>query len=117
MRIGFVGLGRMGANMVERLLLEGHKIVAYDINDEAKKAVKVKGAETTKSLEDLVEKLASPRIIWVMVPAGDPTESTINTLCNYLQNSAIVVDGGNSHYKDSMRSASLKRRKEMAFRR
>jgi 6-phosphogluconate dehydrogenase len=79
MKIGFIGLGKMGANMVERLLQNGHKIVVYDLNNEAKRSIGEKGAETADSLTDLVKRLEGPRAVWVMVPAGKPTDETIQS--------------------------------------
>jgi len=105
MNIGFVGLGKMGQNMVERLLKGGHKIVAFDLNREAVKAAKRKGAIPAKSLQELVNKLKTPRAIWIMVPSGEPTENTITALAILLTKGDIVIDGGNSFYKDSIRRA------------
>lgn len=103
MDIGMVGLGRMGANMVRRLLLGGHRVVAYDRSPEAVQAVAVEGAEGVASLEQLVAALPTPRVVWVMVPSGDPTETTINALRPLLVAGDVMVDGGNSNYHDSIR--------------
>ncbi len=105
MELGIIGLGRMGNNMAERLLNGGHKIVAYDINIESVAQTSSRGAIPASSIEDLVEKLSTPRAIWVMVPAGPPTEATLETLLGLLSPDDIVVDGGNSNYEDSMRRA------------
>lgn len=102
MRIGFVGLGRMGANMVERLRQDNHEIVAYDLSEQARKLVMDKGAEVADSLNDLVSKLPPPRAIWLMVPAGKPTEETIDSLASALTDGDVLIDGGNSYYKDSI---------------
>ena len=115
MKIGFIGLGKMGANMVERLIKGGHEIVAYDLNEQSKKTVKEKGAEVEASLEDLVKKLEAPRVIWVMVPSGKPTEDTINTLSSLLGKEDIVIEGGNSMYKDSIRRAESLKKKDISF--
>jgi 6-phosphogluconate dehydrogenase len=101
--LGMIGLGRMGGNMAQRLLLGGHRVVTYDRNKEAVAASKSKGAAGASSLEDLVERLAQPRAVWVMVPAGQPTEDTIDSLIPLLSRGDAVLDGGNANYKDSMR--------------
>ena len=103
MKIGMVGLGKMGSNMVERLLKDGHKIVAYDVSEKAREAIKEKGALVALSLDDLVKKLKTPRAVWIMVPAGKPTEETLDSLASILTKGDIIIDGGNSYYKDSMR--------------
>lgn len=115
MRIGFIGLGKMGANMVERLIKSGHEIVAFDLNKQAKKSVRKKGAKVAESLEDLVNQLDEPRHIWVMVPSGKPTEDTINSLASFLSKGDMVIDGGNSLYKDSMRRAEALKKKGISF--
>lgn len=115
MKIGFIGLGKMGANMVERLLLHGHQVIAYDLSEQARNEITKKGAESAVSLSELVKKLTSPRIVWIMVPAGMPTEETIRSLASLLDKGDIVIDGGNSYYKDSvMRSEELKKN-DIAF--
>ena len=103
MQLGFIGLGKMGANMVQRLLQGGHKVVVYDRSAEAVKSVEEKGAVAATSLEDLVSKLARPCGVWVMVPSGDPVEQTIKSLRPMLGKDDIIIDGGNSNYKDSIR--------------
>ncbi len=105
MKIGFVGLGKMGSNMVERLLKHNHQVVAYDLSEKARKEVAQKGAEVADSLKGLVQKLDAPRAIWTMVPAGKPTEDTISSLSPLLQKGDVIIDGGNSYYKDSIRRA------------
>ncbi|MFN2593576.1 MAG: phosphogluconate dehydrogenase (NAD(+)-dependent, decarboxylating) [Actinomycetota bacterium] len=105
MRIGMVGLGRMGANMSVRLMEGGHEIVAFDVNPDAVAAVEKDGAVGASSLEDLVSKLEAPRSVWVMVPAGDITESTIDNLGDALSAGDTIIDGGNSRYSDSVRRA------------
>jgi len=115
MKIGFVGLGKMGQNMVARLLKGGHKIVAFDLAEEAIRAAEKKGAIPAKSLQELVNKLKVPHAIWIMVPSGEPTENTIKTLATLLTEGDIVIDGGNSFYKDSIRRAQELERKGIFF--
>ncbi len=111
MEIGMIGLGRMGGNMARRLLAGGHRVVAYDPQPEAVQAVAQQGAVGAASLAELVDKLAPPRAVWVMVPAGEPTESTVNALAALLSTGDAVIDGGNAFYKDSVRrAAELKER-------
>jgi len=105
MELGMIGLGRMGANMAERLVLGGHKVIAYDRSAEAIERVVGKGAQGAHSLAELVQPLAVPRAIWLMVPAGDPVDQTIDQLLPILARGDVVVDGGNSNYKDSIRRA------------
>jgi 6-phosphogluconate dehydrogenase len=105
MQLGFVGLGRMGLNMVTRLARAGHTVVAYDRSPEAVARAGAAGAEGAASLEALVSTLAAPRAIWLMVPAGDATESTVNTLASLLSSGDIVIDGGNSNFHDDVRRA------------
>ena len=105
MRIGMVGLGRMGANMVRRLLAGGHECVAFDLSPDAVRAIEAEGAVGAASLADLVAKLAPPRAVWVMVPAGGPTEKTVAALGALLTSGDGVIDGGNSFYKDDVRRA------------
>ena len=107
MEIGMVGLGRMGGNMAERLVRGGHTVVAYDPIPEAVTAAEGKGASGAVSVEDLVERLSAPRAVWVMVPAGQPTEQTVQALSTELSSGDTVIDGGNSNYKDSVRRAAL----------
>jgi 6-phosphogluconate dehydrogenase len=106
MDIGFVGLGRMGGNMVARLGQQGHTVVGYDPAATARQAAESTGARVARSLPDLVEALALPRVVWVMVPAGAPTESVIAELAGLLSPGDVIIDGGNTHYKDDARRAS-----------
>jgi 6-phosphogluconate dehydrogenase len=109
--LGMVGLGKMGSNMTRRLLEGGHRLVVYDRDTDAVKVVVALGAVAAASLEDLVIKLAVPRAVWVMVPAGEPTESVVAALSELLGPDDTVIDGGNSNYKDSQRwAASLAER-------
>ncbi len=105
MDIAMIGLGKMGANMTTRLLRGGHRVVAYDLNEPAVQAAEQEGAQGARSLDQLVDQLETPRPVWVMVPAGPPTESTVSSLAELLSPGDIVIDGGNSNYRDSMRRA------------
>jgi len=115
MEIGMIGLGRMGGNMAQRLIDGGHQVVAYDPVREALDATVEKGATGALSYPDLASKLTKPRAIWLMVPSGEPTEITISTLAAELSPEDIIIDGGNSNYKDSMRRASLLAEKGVIF--
>ena len=103
MDIGMVGLGRMGGNMSERLRLGGHRVVSYDRDPDVRQTAAATGCEVVDSLEQFVEALAAPRVVWVMVPSGNPTEATVSALGDVLEPGDLVVDGGNSNYNDSMR--------------
>jgi 6-phosphogluconate dehydrogenase len=105
MEIGMVGLGKMGGNMTKRLLKDGHQVAAYARNPRSIRAAEEAGAYCATSLEDLVDNLKAPRAVWVMVPAGGPTESVIGTLVEHLKPGDIIIDGGNSNYKESIRRA------------
>lgn len=108
MQLGMIGLGRMGANLVRRLMRDGHRCVAYDRNPDAVKALEAEGATGAESLADFAAKLERPRNIWIMVPAG-VVESTLSQLRPLLNPDDIVIDGGNSYYRDDIpRAASLK---------
>ena len=115
MELAMVGLGRMGMNMATRLLQGNHRIVAYDLNEAAVKAAEQEGAEGAHSLDAIRTELSAPRIVWVMVPAGDPTEQTIENLTEVLETGDIIIDGGNSNYKDSMRRAAMPKEKGLHF--
>jgi 6-phosphogluconate dehydrogenase len=103
MRIGFIGLGRMGANMVRRLLRDGHEIVAYNRTAEKTKEIAGEGADPAFSIEELVSKLEKPRAVWIMVPAGDATEAQIEELLEHLEPGDTIIDGGNSNFHDDQR--------------
>jgi 6-phosphogluconate dehydrogenase len=111
MQLGMVGLGRMGAGIVRRLMKDGHRCVGYDVSPDAVKALEVDGAEGATSLEDFVAKLEKPRAVWVMVPAGAITDETIDELADVLEEGDIVIDGGNTHYIDDIRHAAALREK------
>ncbi len=106
MELGMIGLGRMGGNMTQRLLQGGHRVVVYDIRIEAVRALVELGAIGAPSVADLARQLTPPRAVWVMVPHGDPTESAISIVADALSPGDIVIDGGNSNYKDTMRRAA-----------
>lgn len=106
MDIGMIGLGKMGMNLVQNMRDHDIDVVAYDLNAAARTTVTEYGARAAASLKDLVAALAPPRTIWVMVPAGTPTEQTISTLAELLNPDDIVIDGGNSYYQDSRRRAA-----------
>jgi 6-phosphogluconate dehydrogenase len=103
MEIGFVGLGRMGGNMVTRLVRGGHRVVAYDPSPNAAKLAAANGAELAESLANFAKALKAPRAVWVMVPAGEPTESTIRALAEVLAPGDTIIDGGNTKWKDDIR--------------
>jgi 6-phosphogluconate dehydrogenase len=100
MKIAMVGLGKMGANMTQRLIEHGHEVVAFDLSPEARAAAAKVGAEPAATLEELAGKLTAPRVAWVMVPSGAPTTSTITTLAGLFDRGDVIVDGGNSNYKE-----------------
>jgi 6-phosphogluconate dehydrogenase len=106
MQIGLVGLGRMGANMVRRLQKGGHKCTVFDLNVENVKKLVDEGAGGASSLEELVKQLPKPRVVWVMVPSGKPTENTVQTLARSMEAGDVIIDGGNSFYKDDIRRAN-----------
>jgi 6-phosphogluconate dehydrogenase len=103
MRIGFVGLGRMGANMVRRLLRDGHEVVAYNRTPEKTKEIAGEGATPAFSIAELVAKLEKPRAVWIMVPAGDATEAQIEELLEHLEPGDTIIDGGNTNFHDDQR--------------
>ena len=115
MELGMIGLGRMGSNMARRLLAGGHHVVAHDPIKESVEALVEQGAVGAISIAELVGKLGTPRVLWLMVPSGEPTESTISTLMTELSTGDIIIDGGNSNYKDSMRRATALSKKGLIF--
>jgi 6-phosphogluconate dehydrogenase len=106
MELGMIGLGRMGANMAERLLRGGHQVIGFDPRAEARQALASKGAGSADSLDALVQQLSGPRIVWMMVPAGAITDATCAGLLDLLHEGDIVIDGGNSNYKDTEHRAA-----------
>jgi 6-phosphogluconate dehydrogenase len=115
MELGIVGLGRMGANMARRLMADGHRIVAYDVNPEAISELAGEGAEGASSLGELASKLTHPRSVWAMVPAGEITEQTIEDVAAVLEAGDAIVDGGNSYYRDDIRRAEKLRGQGIDF--
>src|SRR5678815_387603 len=111
MRLRMVGLGKMGANMTRRLMRGGHELVVTDLSADNVKKISGEGAISSASLDDFVAKLGKPRIAWLMVPAGGPTEQTVDALSQRMQAGDILIDGGNSYFKDDVRrSAKLKQK-------
>ena len=115
MDLGMIGLGRMGGNMARRLIAGWHRVVVYDPVKEMVDSLAQQGAVGASSVADLVKKLSKPRAVWVMVPAGEPTESTIDIVAAELSSGDVIVDGGNSNYKDSVRRATTLSQKGLIF--
>jgi 6-phosphogluconate dehydrogenase len=115
MRLGMVGLGRMGGNMAVRLKRAGHEVVGFATSSESRQAASARGTEVTDSLEALVAALEPPRTVWLMVPAGEATESTVTALGDLLASGDLVVDGGNSHHTDSVRRAEALKGRGVSF--
>lgn len=115
MQLAMIGLGRMGSGMTVRLLQGGHQVMVFDRSTDAITALAGKGATGATSLEDLGQKLKAPRIFWLMIPAGAPIDDTIQRLSSILSPGDIIVDGGNSNYKDSMRRAETLRTQQVEF--
>jgi len=115
MQLGMIGLGRMGANMTTRLIAGGHSVVAFDRNAAAVAAAADGGAVPGTTLADLVGRLAAPRAVWVMVPSGKATDETIDALLELLQPGDVIVDGGNSHYKDTLAREKRAAAKSIGF--
>jgi len=107
MKIGLIGLGKMGSNMTKRLLKDDHDVVVYDQSPDAVHQLEEQGATGADSLKSLVEKLTPPRYIWMMIPSGDPVEQTIGDLIKIVDKDDVLIDGGNSDYKDTLRRAKL----------
>ncbi|MFO0947639.1 MAG: decarboxylating 6-phosphogluconate dehydrogenase [Planctomycetota bacterium] len=107
MQLGMIGLGRMGANMVRRLMRAGHECVVFDMNPDSVKQLAGEGATAAFSLDDFVAKLTKPRAAWVMVPAGAPTENTVIALGERMESGDTIIDGGNSYFKDDVRRAKM----------
>jgi len=115
MELGIVGLGRMGGNISQRLMRAGHKTVVYDRNEQVVHGLADKGAQPSTGLADMVAKLAPPRAIWVMLPAGKITEATVSELADLLQSGDTVIDGGNTYYKDDIRRAKMLKEKGIVY--
>jgi len=115
MQLAMIGLGRMGGNMVERLVQGGHELIVYDSSAAAVKTHAGKGVKTAKDLADVAKQLAPRRVVWVMVPAGAPVESTIEQLVPHLTRGDIVIDGGNSNFRDSLRRAEALKTQGIEF--
>jgi 6-phosphogluconate dehydrogenase len=115
MQLAMIGLGRMGSGMTMRLLQGGHQVIVFDRSPDAIAAVGGKGATAASSLEDLGQKLKAPRIFWLMIPAGPPVDDTIQRLSGVISPGDIIVDGGNSNYKDSIRRAETLRSQQVEF--
>jgi 6-phosphogluconate dehydrogenase len=115
MQLGLIGLGRMGSGMTLRLLQGGHQVIVYDRVPEAGAALAGKGATVSGSLEDLGQELEAPRAVWLMIPAGPPVDDAIQRLSGTLSPGDIIIDGGNSNYKDSIRRAETLRSQQIEF--
>ena len=115
MQLAMIGLGRMCGNMVERLVQGGHELIVYDSSAAAVKTHAGKGVKTAKDLADVAKQLAPRRVVWVMVPAGAPVESTIEQLVPHLTRGDIVIDGGNSNFRDSLRRAEALKTQGIEF--
>ncbi len=115
MKIGMIGLGRMGANMAQRLMRGGHQLVGFDPKLEVRKDLETKGAAAAESLSALVAKLPAPRTLWLMVPAGAITDTTLATLLPLLTTADTVIDGGNSNYQDTLRRATTFAEKDINY--
>jgi len=105
MDLGMIGLGKMGANMAERLVRGGHRVVGFDLSPDSVAGIVERGAQGAESLDDLVATLPTPRVIWIMVPSGRPVDATVEALMPLLDEGDILIDGGNSNYKDTLRRA------------
>src|SRR5216684_8940275 len=107
MELAMVGLGRMGANMTERLVRGGHRVVGYARSAESRQRAVQAGGEAAVSLPEVMRLLRAPRVIWLMIPAGAPVDQTLQSLMPHLGRGDIVVDGGNSYYRDTLRRATM----------
>src|SRR4051812_38766364 len=105
MQLGMVGLGRMGANLTRRLMRDGHRMVAHDVSPDAVAQLASEGATGATTLDEFVAALERPRAVWVMVPAGEITEKTVQALADRLDADDVIVDGGNTYYRDDIRRA------------
>ena len=115
MHIGFIGLGKMGFNLVSNLVRHGHTVVGYDINEALVEAVKQEGAQGANSLQDMYNALPEKRVLWLMIPAGSLVDKVIEQLLGFMNPGDVVIDGGNSHYKDSIRRYEYLKQKGIGF--
>ena len=115
MKLGFIGLGKMGGFMIQRLMKDGHEVVVFDLSKEAVSKAAEEGANPSKSLEDLVSNLPERKIVWFMVPAGKPVDMTIDTLQTLLKANDIIIDGGNSFWKDTQARAERLKEKNIHY--
>ncbi len=115
MQMGMIGLGRMGANMVRRLMCGGHACVVFDLNPENVKSLAGEGATAATSLHDFATKLDKPRVAWLMVPAGSPTDNAVLSLAERFEAGDIIIDGGNSYFKDDVRRGKLLKEKGIHY--
>ena len=115
MQMAMIGLGRMGGNMVERLMRKGHQTVVYDRSSDVVAKYQKMGSTPAKDLGEVVAKLTAPRVVWIMVPAGDPTEQTIEALVPTLSKGDIIIDGGNSNFHDTIRRAQSLAKRGIEF--
>src|SRR3989338_427992 len=115
MELGMIGLGRMGANMAERLLKGGHRVVGYARTRDKVEYIVKKGGAGASSLEEITKLLKPPRVIWLMVPAGEAVEETIKGLLSCVAKNDLIVDGGNSYYKDSIRRGLMLKEKGIHY--
>lgn len=115
MQIAMIGLGKMGLNMTRRLLEGGHEVFVYDLDGAAVKSAEAEGARPLEGTESLRISLDAPRAVWVMVPAGEPTEATLSSLVDSLEAGDVIIDGGNSNYGDSVRRAALLEKEGLGF--
>lgn len=115
MHIGLIGLGKMGFQLGLNLMEHGHEVTAFDVNEEARGKMNEEGAQTAASIEELIASLSAPRVVWMMVPSGKITEDVINELAPLLKAGDIVVEGGNSHYKDSIQRAEQLAEQDIHF--
>jgi 6-phosphogluconate dehydrogenase (decarboxylating) len=115
LKLAMIGLGKMGINLTENLIRNGNEVVAFDLNDAARNDASTLGAQVEQTLEDAVKQLQAPRIVWVMLPAGNPTNETIDKLSEILDPNDIVIDGGNSFFENSLKHNQILKDKEIKF--
>ena len=115
MQLGMIGLGKMGGNMTERLMRDGHKVVVYDRSADAIAHYVGIGAQASKDAVDMVAALSAPRVVWIMVPAGKPVDDTIAALLPGMSSGDVIIDGGNSNFHDSMRRGAELKEKGIHF--